>query len=265
MTQDQGLDGFFSRLPIAGTSALVTGGASGIGLSVCQALASAGARVFSADLQEGVATGVPGLSDREIGYLQCDVNSDEDCERAVSHVVRETGRIDILVNCAGIVEKTLKTCRQDMKEWQRVMDVNLAGTFRMSRVAACAMAEAGRGGSIVNVSSVAGLVGFRASNAYGVSKAAVAMLTRTMAADLASDGIRVNAVAPGFIDTPMTRNLDHSTGKGMPQFLARIPCRRFGKASEVALPVVFLCSDWASYITGSVLAIDGGWSAFGGV
>jgi len=149
-------------------------------------------------------------------------------------------------------------------EWRRTIDINLQGSYLMARAAARAMISANRGGSIVNLSSVTGLVGFRASNGYGVSKAAVVMLTKTLAVDLADWGIRVNAVAPGFIETAMTSDLNERTSVPYEAFVGRIPAGRFGSPEEVARVVVFLASDWATYITGAVIPVDGGWSAFGG-
>lgn len=146
-----------------------------------------------------------------------------------------------------------------------MIDVNLQGTFLMSRGAARIMAKQSSGGSIVNISSITGLIGFRGSNAYGVSKAAVAMMTQTMATDLASRGIRVNAVAPGFVDTSMLTRLEYDVGIERSVFERRIPMGRIGQPDEIAAAVLFLASDLARYITGVVLPVDGGATAFGGL
>lgn len=247
-----------------GKVAIVSGGRSGIGRRVVERLAEFGAIVVSADVAHGVDTGVsdPWLGVRDV---KLDVREESSCVDLVSQVVDVAGRLDILVNCAGVVERPVRTIDQDVADWQRIIDINLGGTYRLSKVVAAAMAAAGQRGSIVNVGSVTGLRGFRASNAYGVSKSAVAMLTRTMATDLACRGIRVNAVAPGFIDTPMTAHLEVVGRSTKQDYLRRIPLRRFGSPDEVALPVLMLCSNAASYMTGVVIPVDGGWTAFGGV
>lgn len=241
---------------------LVTGGARGIGLAIAQLAKQCGANVVSCDLwpNDGDDKHRPEESFR----LKGDVSSEEDCDRFIAETLDRFGRIDVLVNNAGVLEVTRRTIKQDVANWKKIMDVNLQGTFMMSRAAAKAMVSQDIHGSIINVSSVTGLVGFRASNAYGVSKAAVAMLTKTLSADLASRQIRVNAVAPGFIHTAMTANLQESTNVEKDAFMQRIPLERFGDAVEIARAVIFLASDWASYITGAVLPVDGGWSAFGG-
>ena len=241
---------------------LVTGGARGIGLAIAQLAKQCGAQVATCDLSP--ADGGERHLPEEFFRLDGDVSKEEDCDRFVAETLDRFGRIDVLVNNAGVLEVTRRTVKQDLASWKNIMDVNLQGTFMMSRAAASAMVDKGIHGSIINISSVTGLVGFRASNAYGVSKAAVAMLTKTLSADLASRQIRVNAVAPGFIHTAMSANLHDTTSIEKDMFIQRIPLGRFGDAAEVARAVVFLASDWASYITGAVLAVDGGWSAFGG-
>lgn len=249
-----------AKISLEGKVVLVTGAARGIGLAVAQLALQCGARVVSCDISaEAVEEPDPACL-----HLTGDVSLEGDCDRFVREAVVHFGRLDVLVNNAGILEVTRRTIKQDVESWKRIMDVNLQGTYMMARAAAAAMVAQGTRGSIINISSITGLVGFRSSNAYGVSKAAVAMLTKTLAADLASREIRVNAVAPGFIHTAMSADLEHNTGIGRNAFTERIPLRRFGETEEVARSVVFLASDWASYIAGAVLPVDGGWSAFGG-
>ncbi len=251
-------------LSLAGKTVLVTGGASGIGGAVVRMAMRYGARVAVFDIKKPPDDTRIAEAGRACVWLDGDVSVESDCDRVVDQTVAALGGLDVLVNCAGIIETTRQTIRQDLTDWRRTIDVNLQGTYLMARAAARVMASAGRGGSIVNLSSVTGLVGFRASNAYGVSKAAVAMLTRTLSTDLASQGIRVNAVAPGFIDTAMTSDLQERTSLSRAAFVRRIPSGHFGTPEEVARVVLFLASDWASYMTGAVIAVDGGWSAFGG-
>jgi len=241
---------------------LVTGASRGIGLAVARLATQCGAQVVCCDIltQDDEELWDPKRQLRLVG----DVSREADCERLIGQTVDHFGRIDVLVNNAGILESARSTVKQDLAGWKRVVDVNLQGTFTMALAAARAMIAGGTPGSIITISSVTGLSGFRASNAYGVSKAGVAMLTKTLAVDLAPQQIRVNAVAPGFINTAMTSNLRDDTKIDREAYIGRIPMGRFGDPSEIAKAVVFLASDCASYITGTILPVDGGWLAFGG-
>lgn len=251
------------ELSLAGKVAIITGGGSGIGRGVAEMFIAAGAKVISMDLSPN-ASPVPDKSNDVFAAIAGDVTKLQDCERTVSFAVARFGRLDILVNAAGIAEKARRTINQSVEDWQKTMDVNLLGTYQMSKVAVKQMVETDTHGAVVNLASIAGLGGFRASNAYGVSKAAVAMMTKTMALDLAERSVRVNAVAPGFIVTPMIANLNSTENVSRDAFIQRIPLARFGEVSEVARTILFLCSDWATYITGAVIPVDGGWSAFSG-
>ena len=246
-------------LDLAGKVVLVTGGGRGIGAAIAARARQGGAQVAACDLA-GAGEGDP---PEGILRLTGDVTRAEACDRIVRETVARFGRIDVLVNNAGILEASRATLKQDVAHWQAVIDVNLRGTFQMSLAAARAMAGQG-GGAIVNIGSVVGQTGFRASNAYGVSKAGVAMMTRTMAADLAGRNIRVNAVAPGFVETAMTADLRGATKVAREAYVRRIPLGRFAQPGEIAEAVVFLASGNASYITGAVLPVDGGYLAFGG-
>lgn len=243
---------------------LITGGASGIGLAVAELARECGADVCICDVDGAAIDGaLKRLGPKSLG-VSADVSVEAECDRVVRTTVEHFGKINVLVNCAGIFEEFRGTLRQDVAKWRRVIDVNLQGAFLMSRAAARNFEPGSRGNSIINVASVNGLTGFRASNAYGVSKAGVIMLTKNLATDLAASKIRVNAVAPGFIDTPMTEGIFSNARVDRNMFLHRIPAGHFGKPGDVARSILFLASDWASYITGTVLPVDGGWSAFGG-
>jgi NAD(P)-dependent dehydrogenase (short-subunit alcohol dehydrogenase family) len=252
------------QIELSGRIVLVTGGARGIGYAVAELAIQCGAQVAICDLDDEEVAGAA----HRLGYdtlgLAVDVINEDDCETTIRKVVERFGRIDVLLNNAGVFEDLRSTFKQDLVEWRRVIDVNLQGTFLMARAAANSMSASRIQGSIINIASVAGLVGFPASNAYGVSKAAVVMLTKTLATDLASRGIRVNAVAPGFIHTPMTATLAKDLGAPSGIFERRIPMGRFGDPQDIARAAVFLASDWGSYITGAILPVDGGWCAFGG-
>ncbi|WP_137389005.1 SDR family NAD(P)-dependent oxidoreductase [Rhodoligotrophos defluvii] len=251
-------------LTLTARRVLVTGGAWGLGLAIARLAQACGAEVAIMDLDGHAAEAAACSIGGGVISLAGDVSQEADCENAISTVIERLGGLDVLVNSAGIAEPVRRTTDQSLADWRRVIDVNLQGSFLMARTAARAMTVGRRGGAIVNVASVAGLLAMRASNAYGVSKAAVVMLTQTLAADLASRGIRVNAVAPGIIETRMAVAMFAETGLPAAAFQRRIPMARLGQPEEVARAAVFLASDWASYITGVVLPVDGGWCAFGG-
>jgi NAD(P)-dependent dehydrogenase (short-subunit alcohol dehydrogenase family) len=173
------------------------------------------------------------------------------------------GRVDALINSAGILEPVRRTIDQTVADWDRVIAVNARGTFLCCREAGRAML-AQRSGAIVNIGSVAGLLGIPASNAYGPSKAAVAHMTRSFACEWARFGIRVNCLAPGYVDAPMASELFGGDPQALAAALKRVPMGRLGTAQEIAHVALFLCSPLASYVTGAVIPVDGGWLAFGG-
>lgn len=253
-----------TQFDLAGRKALVTGGARGIGLAIARHLLAAGVAVAIADrdvqrLAQANADSLPGNA----CMLAGDVSLEAGANALVEQSVEKLGCLDILVNNAGISEPLVATVDQALPDWQRVIDVNLRGTYLMSRAfGRHILGRSGRG-AIVNIASTAGLVGFTASNAYGVSKAGVAHMTKSMAVEWARRGVRVNCVAPGLIDTPMAHGLFDESGK-RERLIERIPMRRLGDGSEIASTVAFLASEAASYITGVTLPVDGGWVAYGG-
>lgn len=247
-------------------SVLVTGGASGIGLATVQLAAQEGARIVICDrdansghaaLDRLVASGAEAI------FIQTDVTEDAQVEAAVQAAVRAFGRLDAAFNNAGISTEPGAPLPQkagDISEsaWQLVLAVNLTGVWRCMRSELRQMLAQGRPGAIVNNASIAGLVGLKGNAAYAASKHGVVGLTRTAAADYARAAIRVNAVCPGFVDTPMTRPVFQDLGT---RGLEAVPVRRLGTAEEVAEAVVWLMSDRASFVTGSAMAADGGYTA----
>jgi 3-oxoacyl-[acyl-carrier protein] reductase len=239
-----------------GKTAIVTGAARGIGLEICRRLAEGGATVVLVDVLEDALKEAAGqLSGAKGGVLTFAVNvtKEEDVEKLMDEVVAKTGRIDILVNNAGITRDGLLVA-MPAEEWDAVLTVNLKGTFLMTKHA-CRTMMRQRSGRIVNLASVSGLMGNAGQANYSASKAGVVGFTKTVAREFAGRKICCNAVAPGFIDTDMTRVLPE---KAKERALSVIPLSRMGTTAEVAAAVCFLASDEASYVTGQVIAVDGG-------
>jgi NAD(P)-dependent dehydrogenase (short-subunit alcohol dehydrogenase family) len=247
---------------LAGKVALISGGARGMGAAEARLFAHEGARVVLGDVLDDEGAAVAAEITAKGGdalYIHLDVTRESDWARAVALAVERFGALHVLVNNAGIsgasrVEDTTA------EAWDRVMDVNAKGVFFGTKAAIPAMRAAG-GGSIVNISSQLGLVGTDiTSPQYSASKGAVRLLTKVTALQYAKEGIRANSVHPGPIVTPLTekRRADPATSALMH---SRIPMGRFGESDEVAYGVLYLASDEASYVTGSELVIDGGWTA----
>ncbi len=238
-----------------GKTAVVTGAARGIGLEIARTLAEGGAALVLVDVLEDALRKAADALDgaASVRTYAVDVTDEAAVETMIDEVVDEAGRIDILVNNAGITRDDL-LLRMDADEWDLVLKVNLKGTFLMTKHAARYMVRQ-KGGRIVNLASVSGLVGNPGQANYSASKAGVVGFTRTVARELARKNVTCNAVAPGFIDTEMTRVL---SDKAKEAALSAIPMKRMGEAADVARAVAFLASDEAAYITGHVLPVDGG-------
>jgi 3-oxoacyl-[acyl-carrier protein] reductase len=234
--------------------ALVTGGSRGIGKAIGTRLTGAGAKVALADVVD--AAQIQAAAD-EIGggaiAVSANVTDPESCGTAISQVEDALGPIDILVNNAGITRDGLLIRMADA-DWSAVLDVNLKGVFNMTKAVARGMMKR-RAGRVVNIASVVGITGNAGQANYSASKAGVIGFTKTVAKELASRGVLVNAVAPGFIDTDMTKALPESAREVL---LKLIPLARLGSPDDVASAVLFLSSDLASYITGQVVVVDGG-------
>jgi NAD(P)-dependent dehydrogenase (short-subunit alcohol dehydrogenase family) len=247
---------------LAGKVVLISGGALGMGAAESRLFAREGGRIVVADVREAEGKAVQAdiaAHGGEATFVRLDVTREAEWEQAVALAVSRYGKLDVLVNNAGIgasgrVEDTT------VDAWDRVMDVNAKGVFLGTRAAIPAMRRAG-GGSIVNISSQLGLVGMDDSSPqYTASKGAVRLLTKTTALQYAREGIRCNSVHPGPIVTPMTeqRRADPVVYQRM---LSRIPLGRYGQPDEVAYAVLYLASDESAFVTGSELVIDGGWTA----
>lgn len=228
---------------------LVTGAASGIGLAVARKLAAAGARVVGFDLEPG-----PGLTG-------LDVSDAEAVASAVCDAEARHGRIDVLVNSAGVGARGGGVLEMTQDDWRRTMSVNLDGTLSTCRAVIPGMVARGAG-AVVNLGSTFGLMARPQTLAYGVSKAAVIHLTKSIALDVARSGVRVNCVCPGLIDTPLIGYLHEPSRAGLRDANVKAHAAgRLGEADEVADAILYLASDAASFITGAALAVDGGYTA----
>ena len=244
------------EIDLQGRAALVTGGNRGIGRAVAGRLAEAGADVAvfarSANSVKQATEELSGAGVRSLGLIG-DVGSPADVERAWNQLQDAFGKLDILVNNAGLTRDNL-LLRMKPEEWEEVLRVNLGGAFHWSRLAVKPMIRR-RWGRIVNMASVVGLTGNAGQANYAASKAGLIGFSKSLAAEMASRGVTVNVVAPGFIETDMTAALDAAT-RGA--YEARIPAGRLGSADDVANLVLFLASPLSDYITGQVICVDGG-------
>jgi NAD(P)-dependent dehydrogenase (short-subunit alcohol dehydrogenase family) len=248
-----------------GKVVLITGASSGIGRATAEVFAARGAKVvLAARREDELAALTSEIAERggTASLVVTDVAIARDVERMVAHTIEKFGRLDYAVNNAGIEGKLAGIADLPEQEWDRVLDTNLKGTFLCLQYEARAMLAGGHGGAIVNVGSVNSFLGFPTGSAYVASKHGQIGLTTSVSAELAPLGIRVNLVCPGFIDTPM-----HHRGRGLlgddlydKVLIPRVHVRRAGRPDEIAQTIVFLCSDEASYITGTTLTPDGGFT-----
>lgn len=249
---------------LAGKVALVTGAASGLGAATARAMAREGAAVMLSDRDPAGAALAQAIVDDggQAAYRLHDVTSEEGWAETVAATQAEFGALHCLVNNAGVAS-SLDLMTHSLADWRAVLSVNLDGVFLGMRHAGPAIAEAG-GGSVINLSSILGKVGMAGTAAYCASKGGVALLTKSAALEWAPLGIRVNSVHPGFIETPMVADALHAAENGnemRDQLIAAHPLGRFGVPREIADAVVFLASDESSFMTGSELVVDGGFTA----
>jgi 2-deoxy-D-gluconate 3-dehydrogenase len=246
---------------LTGKTALVTGGNGGIGLGMAQGLAEAGATVAIAgrDAKKNAAA-VAALGAGACA-LECDLRDEAACRALVDEAARRLGRLDILVNNAGT---NIRKAPQDytLGEWREVLDTNLTSAFVAAQAAYPHMKRAG-GGKIVNIGSMMSLFGASFAAPYGASKGAIVQLTRSLAAAWARDGIQVNAVLPGWIDTDLTRRARREVHGLHERVLARTPAGRWGEPRDLAGIAVFLCSRASDFVTGTAIPVDGGYSSLG--
>ncbi len=237
-------------------TALVTGSARGMGKAIAEKLASLGARVVISDILMELAEETArefGDKGYDVLAISADVSKSEDVKKMINEILAKYHTLDIAVNNAGITRDAL-VLRMSEEAWDAVLNVNLKGAFLVTQAAAKIMIKQ-RYGRIINIASTSGLVGNPGQANYVASKAGIIGLTKTVARELGSRGITANAIAPGFVETEMTKNLPEAVKES---FLNNAPLKRFGKPEDIASAVAFLASEESSYITGQVIGVDGG-------
>jgi NAD(P)-dependent dehydrogenase (short-subunit alcohol dehydrogenase family) len=253
----------YAPLDLSGRSAVVIGGTSGIGRIMARALAEAGADVAATSRRQDVvdesAKEIEALGRRSL-RVPSDVTDRASLETLLGEAVGAFGKVDIMINCAGRT-KRVPTLDLTEADWNAIIETNLTGTLRAAQVFGRHMVDR-KYGRIVNIASLSSFVALFEVAAYGASKAAVAALTKQLAIEWSPHGVTVNAIAPGVFRTPLNQNLLDGTERGR-EFLVRTPMKRFGKLEELAGAAVFLSSDAASFVTGEVLVVDGGFLASG--
>lgn len=248
---------------LEGRVALITGAGSGLGLATARAFAGAGARVVINDLRPDAARAA--VAELGAGHLALggNVAHEDEVTSMVAQAEAEMGGIDILVNNAGIPDSFVPTVDQPLSHWQKLIDVHLTGTYLVSKTVAPGMIRRGRGGVILNLNSIAGVMGLPVRTAYSAAKAGIGMLTRVLGCEWGPHGIRVNAVAPGYMLTPLSQQLIDEGKIDLNRIRRRTPMGRMGTAENIAQAMLFLASDRADFITGVTLPVDGGYMAWG--
>lgn len=253
----------YSPLELGGKVAVVVGGTSGIGRAISHGFAQAGADVIPTSRRQDqvdiTAKEIEGLDRRSL-RVTSDVADRGSLERVLSAALEAFGQVDILVNSAGRTKRA-PTIDFSEDDWNEIIDTNLTGTLRACQVFGRHMLER-QSGSIINIASLSTFVALHEVAAYSASKAAVGSLTKSLAVEWSSRGVRVNAIAPGVFRTSLNEKLLDETDRGR-EFLLRTPMRRFGNVAELAGAAIFLASDAASFVTGEILAVDGGFLASG--
>jgi len=253
-----------SLFDLTGRVAIVTGGNQGIGLAMAEALALAGAHLIIVNRREEegkrAAEEIQGKFGVKARAISTDVSDESSVHRMVQEAKATFGKIDILVNNAGVIlRKTIE--ETEGKDWDWLMDINLKGYFLCCRAVTPLMKAQGRG-KIINVSSTSSLIGMRERVAYCASKGGTTQLTRALAIELAKENIQVNAIAPGFIRTPLNEEYFQNNPSHYERFVANIPMGRVGRPEELAGITIYLASDASSYTTGQIFVVDGGWTTW---
>lgn len=246
----------------AGKVAFVTGAASGIGRAAALAFAREGASVVASDVSEQGNQETARLIEKQGGRalaVRCDVTKSDDIKAALARTVETFGRLDFAFNNAGIEpKKPAATAEYEEEEWSRIIDINLRGVFLCMKHEIPLILNHGEGGAIVNTSSGAGIIGIKGSPAYTAAKHGVIGLTKAAALDYAARNVRINAICPGYIETPMMERFTGGTAEGRAKVISEEPVGRMGRPEEIATAVLWLCSDAAAFMIGHAMVIDGG-------
>jgi 3-oxoacyl-[acyl-carrier protein] reductase len=243
-----------------GKTALVTGAASGMGRAIAREFLTEGAKVAFVDINaDAVASEVAQHEAKNVLALSGDISQTDDVEKMVAEAITRFGQIDVLVNCAGILDGYATVLETSDELWDRVMRINLKGAFLVSRAVLDNMVANGAG-SIVNIASIAGLVAGGGGAAYTAAKHGIVGLTRQTTYDFGKAGVRANAICPGAIETAMTREILDSGDAAVMDIIRSVPAGRHGQPEEVAKLALYLASDESAFVQGSVIAIDGGWT-----
>ncbi len=229
---------------------IITGGASGIGLATAELFKKRGAKVIVADISAP--------ADDELDFVKTDVTDSSSLQGSVQKVTEKYGRIDVLLANAGISEKKAPVSQLDEGNWNKVIAIDLTGVVLTNKYVVAQMEKQSSGGSVINMSSILGVVGGEKSQAYSAAKAGVANYTRSQAVTYATAGIRFNCVAPGYVNTPLLKNLPKETTDAM---VGKMPIGRLAEPDEIAKVIAFLASDDASIVTGALINADGGYTA----
>lgn len=242
-------------MDLTGKVAIVTGGTSGIGLATVKKFLELGCKVVAADWADNGADVIASLNSNQVLFHKTDVSQDQEVKTLVDVCVETFGRLDIVVANAG-VGSTLLAHEETMEEWNRVIGINLTGVYLTCKYGLQQFLKQGTGGSIINMASILGFVGSPNAFAYSSAKGGVVNMTKTIAVTYARQGIRCNAIAPGYVDTPI---LDGMTPEIQAMLEQAHPIGRLGRSEEIAAAVAFLASDEASFVTGATLPVDGGY------
>jgi NAD(P)-dependent dehydrogenase (short-subunit alcohol dehydrogenase family) len=247
-------------MKLFGKVAIITGGATGIGKATAELFIQQGAKVVLADVSNQAEATVEQLTSAggEAFFVRTDVSKEEDVRNVVEQAVSRFGKLDIMVANAGIGHPNTPIQDYTLNRWQQMIDINLTGVFLSNKYAITQMQKQGTGGAIVNMASIMGHVGMTDLVSYNAAKAGVVNLTRSLGISHAKEGIRVNAVCPGFVETPILNDVDEVAKAHL---VAAHPIGRLGRAEEIANAVLFLASDDSSFVVGTSLFVDGGYTA----
>ena len=249
---------------LSGRIAIVSGGASGIGLAISEAYAEAGATVVICsrrlEICVDMAASLTARTGAEVVGMRCDVTASDSIDKMLKELVAKYGGIDVLVNCAGVAGSEKPALKMEIDDWNSVIDINLTGAFKLTKAVGAGMVKRGKGGRVVNVASIGGAIGLPNMSAYCASKGGLVQMTKVLALEWARHDILVNAILPGYFETPM--NTDFFTSDaGKKVISANVPMKRLGQCEEVKGLAILLASNYPSFMTGSEIFVDGGYTA----